>query len=145
MARQRQIVLPPPTTYILRELQLVRTIEEVFAQSVQTLGAKISQAVRESIVACGNERLTAFLCAALFCTEFPLAAYRPCCHAVCPPRQCLPLLLWAPMPPLCCTWPCPTIPATRWTTRAPFRSRRARPPSSRRATPGIGWFARPMD
>lgn len=37
MARQRQIVLPPPTTYILRELQLVRTIDDVFAQSVSAL------------------------------------------------------------------------------------------------------------
>ena len=31
LARRREIVLPPPTTYILRELEFVRTIEEVFA------------------------------------------------------------------------------------------------------------------
>lgn len=31
LARQRKIVLPPPTTYILRELEFVRALEEVFA------------------------------------------------------------------------------------------------------------------
>ena len=142
MARQRQIVLPPPTTYILRELQLVRTIEEVFAQSVRPLGATIGRVVRGSIVERGNEAYGCFVLTCFCFTEFPLAASRPCCRAVCLPRQCLPPLLWAPTPFLCCTWPCPTIPATRWTTRAPFRRRHARPPSSRRATRGIEWFAR---
>lgn len=32
MARRKQLVLPPPTTYILHELEHIRTLEELFAQ-----------------------------------------------------------------------------------------------------------------
>jgi 8-oxo-dGTP pyrophosphatase MutT (NUDIX family) len=37
LAQKQSIVLPPPTTYILRELEQLETIEQVFAQSVKRM------------------------------------------------------------------------------------------------------------